>query len=307
MSLNFILLIIVVEFNNFIDKFQVMMKIHQIIFMTAIILLSVSVIACNNGNTSDSKQTNQKTSKPDLKEESVNYSADNVSLKGYVVYDENKQGKRPGVLVVHEWWGLGDYERNRAKQLAEMGYIAMAVDMYGDGKKADNPQEAMALVAAFSKNPRAVKTRIDAALQKLKSYRQIDTANIAAIGYCFGGGVVLNAAKLGADLKGVVSFHGNLAGVPPKKELLKAKVLVCHGEADKFVSPQDVAAFKKGMDSVHADYTFKAYPNATHAFTNPKSTETGKKFNMPIEYNAVADSTSWNDMKVFFGRIFAGQ
>ena len=116
--------------------------------------------------------------------------------------------------------------------------------------------------------------------------------------------MVLNAAKLGADLKGVVSFHGSLSGVPVKKELLIAKVLVCHGDADKFISLRDIAAFKKGMDSIGADYTFKTYDNATHAFTNPGSTEAGKKFHMPIEYNAAADSASWNDMKVFFGRIF---
>ena len=273
--------------------------------MAAIILSSISVISCNTGNSPETKQDHN-TSKPDIKEEAVNYyTKDNFLLKGYVVYDKNKQGKRPGVLVIHEWWGLGDYERNRARQLAEMGYIAMAADMYGDGKTAATPQEAMALVTAFGQNPQAVKTRVDAALRKLKSYQQIDPANVAAIGYCFGGGVVLSAAKLGADLKGVVSFHGNLSGMPPKKELLKAKVLVCHGEADKFISPQEIAAFKKGMDSIGADYTFKTYANATHAFTNPKSTETGKKFNMPIEYNAAADSSSWNDMKVFFGRIFA--
>lgn len=282
-----------------------MIKNNLILFLT-IIVTAISIVSCSSNSTDSKNEANQRGNSFHLKEETVNYNADNVALKGYVVYDKNKQGKRPGVLVVHEWWGLGDYERNRAKQLAEMGYIAMAVDMYGDGKKANTPKEALALVTAFGKNPNAVRTRIDAALKKLKSYSQIDTANIAAIGYCFGGGVVLNAAKLGADLKGVVSFHGNLAGVSPDKKLLKAKVLVCHGEADKFVSPQEVAAFKKGMDSIGAEYTFKVYPNATHAFTNPASTETGKKFNMPIEYNAAADNASWSDMKVFFGRIFAG-
>lgn len=281
------------------------MKSRQMIFRAAIILLSISAISCDNENASEDKQTNKTDdSKQNLKEEEVTYSTDTVTLKGYVVYDENKQGKRPGVLVVHEWWGLGDYERKRANQLAEMGYIAMAVDMYGDGKKADNPQTAMGLVTAFSKNLQLCKTRLDAALSKLKGYPQTDTSNIAAIGYCFGGGVVLKAAKLGADLKGAVSFHGNLSGVPPKKELLKAKVLVCHGEADNFVSPQEITAFKKGMDSIGADYTFKTYARATHAFTNPASTETGKKFNMPIEYNASADSASWNDMKTFFGKVF---
>lgn len=156
----------------------------------------------------------------------------------------------------------------------------------------------------FYKDPQLLKTRFDAALAKLKTFPQVDTNNIAAIGYCYGGFVVLNAAKLGASLKGVVSFHGNLSGVAPDKKLLKAKILVCHGAADKFVTPQEVNNFKKQMDSVGADYTFKVYPNATHAFTNPASTETGKKFNMPIAYNAEADKNSWNDMKDFFSKLF---
>jgi dienelactone hydrolase len=145
--------------------------------------------------------------------------------------------------------------------------------------------------------------RLMAAAQKAKSLPQADTTQIVAIGYCFGGGMVLNAAKLGAPFKGVVSFHGSLAGVPAKKELLKSSILVCHGDADSFVSKTDVDAFKKSMDSIHADFTFKSYPNATHAFTNPGATELGKKFKMPIEYNAAADSASWNDMKTFFGKI----
>jgi len=273
------------------------------IFLTAVIL-SVTFIYCSNGTTADEKQASDKPAAPHLKEETVTYKSDSVTLKGYVVYDENTKGKRPGILVVHEWWGLNDYPKSRARQLAEMGYIAMAVDMYGNGKTATTPQEAGALAMNFGKNIELSRTRLDAAINKLKGYAQTDTSNIGAIGYCFGGGVVLNAAKLGADLKGVVSFHGTLAGVPAKKELLKAKVLVCHGEADNFVPARDVAAFKKSMDSVGADYTFKAYPDATHAFTNPQSTETGKKFNMPIAYNAAADSASWNDMKVFFAKVF---
>lgn len=280
------------------------MKARRLVFTAGIISLFISVISCNNENIPDKKQTDSKSSGPNIKEEAVTYASDNLTSKGYVVYDEKKRGKRPGVIVVHEWWGAGDYERKRARQLAEMGYIALVADMYGNGKTAANPQEAMALVSSFDKNRQRSRGGLDGALKKLKEYPETDTANVAAIGYCFGGGVVLDAAKLGATLKGVVSFHGSLSGVPVKKELLKAKVLVCHGEADKFVSLKDVAAFKKGLDSIGADYTFKTYANATHAFTNPESTETGKKFNMPIAYNAAADSASWNDMKVFFGRIF---
>lgn len=275
------------------------------LFIIAIIMSSV--ISCSNENAGNKKETEEKTVNANLKGQSVTYKSDNITSKGYIVYDENWKGKRPAVLVVHEWWGLNDYPKKRARQLAEMGYVAMAVDMYGNGKIAANPQEAQALATPFYQNPQLAKTRLDAAIKKLKEYPQTDTSNIAAIGYCYGGFVVLNAAKLGANLNGVVSFHGNLTGVPPRKDLLKAKVLVCHGEADKFVSQQDVAAFKKSMDSIGADYTFKSYPNATHAFTNPESTETGKKFNMPIEYNAAADTASWGDMKVFFGRVFASE
>jgi dienelactone hydrolase len=246
----------------------------------------------------------QNKAKPMLKEENVTYMANGVALKGFVVYDESKTGKRPAVLVVHEWWGLNDYSKSRARQLAALGYVAMAVDMYGDGKIAANPQQAQELATPFYKDPHLSKTRLDAALKKVKEYKQTDAANVAAIGYCFGGSVVLNSAKLGADLKGVVSFHGGLTGAPAKKELLKAKILVCHGAADKFVSQQDVDTFKHAMDSIGADYTFKAYADATHAFTNPDATKIGKEFNMPIEYNAAADKASWSDMQNFLAGIF---
>ena len=239
-----------------------------------------------------------------MKEDNITYKSDNVTLKGFVAYDENIQGKRPVVLVVHEWWGLNDYTKMRARQLAQLGYLSMAVDMFGEGKNAANPKEAMDMAMPFYKDPQMAKSRLDAALARVKQYPQADVGNIVAIGYCFGGTMVLNYAKMGADLKGVVSFHGGLAGVPANKSLLKAKILICHGASDKFVSQKDVDAFKHQLDSIGADYTFKVYPNATHAFTNPNATELGKKFNMPIEYNAEADKDSWNDMKSFFSKLF---
>ncbi len=241
---------------------------------------------------------------PSIKEETVTYMADGVTMKGYVAYDQNIRGKRPAVVVVHEWWGLNDYSKMRVRQLAELGYIAMAADMYGNGKNAANPTEAQNLSTPFYKDPNLAKTRLDAAIKKVKEYSQTDPANIAAIGYCFGGFVVLNAAKLGADIKGVVSFHGGMGGAPVVKNLLKARVLVCYGGKDKFVSQHDVEVFKHQLDSIRVDNTFKFFANATHAFTNPDATKLGKEFNMPIEYNADADRDSWNDMKVFFNRIF---
>ncbi len=241
---------------------------------------------------------------PVIKEEIVTYMADGVTLKGFVAYDESIKGKRPVVLIVHEWWGLNDYPKMRARELAKLGYMAMAVDMYGDGKIAANPTEAQNFTTPFYKDPSLAKSRLDAAIKKIKEYAQADPGNIAAIGYCFGGFVVLNSAKLGADLKGVVSFHGGLTGVPADKKLLKAKILVCQGGIDKFVPQHDADVLKHQLDSIGADNTFKIYANATHAFTNPDATKIGKEFNMPIEYNAEADKDSWNDMKIFFNRVF---
>jgi dienelactone hydrolase len=274
-----------------------------------VIIAIATLTGCNNNtsNSSESKtdSTVSETAKaPNIKEENTTYSAGNTTMDGYVAYDENKEGKRPAVLVIHEWWGLNDYPKMRARKLAELGYIAMAIDLFGNGKTADNPDDAGKLAMPFYQNTQMAKARFDAALNKLKTYSQVDTSNIAAIGYCFGGAMVLNMARLGEDLKGVVSFHGNLVGVPPDKNLLKARILVCHGADDKFVEQPEVDKFKKQMDAVGADYTIKIYPNAGHAFTNPAATENGEKFKIPIKYNAAADSASWNDMKEFFGRIF---
>ena len=239
-----------------------------------------------------------------IKEEAVTYSDNGVTLKGMVAYDSNLKGKRPAVIVVPEWWGLNDYAKMRARKLAELGYIAIAADMFGEGRIAANPQEAQAFTTPFYKDPHLAKSRVDAAIKKIKEFPQTDPANIGAIGYCFGGFVVLNSAKMGGDLKGVVSFHGGLGGVPVSKDLLKAKVLVCQGGSDKFVSMDDYNSLKHKLDSIGADNTFRVYANATHAFTNPDATKIGKQFNMPIEYNAKADEDSWNDMKEFLKRIF---
>lgn len=275
-----------------------------------LVIIAIVLSTCkNNQSSSQSSKTDstmrQTAQAPSLKAENITYRNDSIMMNGYVVYDANKEGKRPGVLVVHEWWGLNEYPKMRARKLAELGYVAMAIDMFGGGETADNPTDAQRMTTPLYQNLQTAKSRFDAALKKLKTYSEVDTNNIAAIGYCFGGGMVLNMAKLGEDLKGVVSFHGGgLAAVPPNKDLIKAKILVCHGAADQLVKPQEVAEFKKQMDSVRADYTLKQYPDAGHSFTNPKSTEMGEKFKMPIKYNAAADSASWNDMKGFFAQIF---
>lgn len=271
--------------------------------MKYVYLLTLAVLpglfSCNSRS---SEKEAVKT--PVIKTEDISYSSDSAALTGFVAYDSSSTAKRPVVLIVHEWWGLNDYVKGRAKQLAELGYLAIAVDMYGNGKKGSNPEEAATLAGPFYQNPAFAKSRFDAAVAKIKTFSQADTTKIAAIGYCFGGSVVLNVARLGEELKGVVSFHGNLVGVPADKNLLKAKVLVCHGNLDQFVKAEEVTTFKKQMDSIHADYTFKAYDGATHAFSNPAATEWGKKFMIPIAYNAAADVASWNEMKMFFEKIF---
>jgi dienelactone hydrolase len=243
--------------------------------------------------------------KSTISSQEITYSGvDAVALKGYVAFDKSKKGKRPAIIIVHEWWGSNGYVRKRADMLAKLGYIAIAVDMYGEGKQGNNPAEATALATPFYKNPQLAKERIEAALATIKTYAQTDTNKIAAIGYCFGGSMVLNAAKLGMNFKGVVSFHGGLAGVPAQAGVTKADILVCHGAADKFISEEELKNFKDNLDTEKVPYTFKSYANATHAFSNPDATANGIKFKIPIEYNAAADKKSWEDMKVFFAKIF---
>ncbi|MES2849556.1 MAG: dienelactone hydrolase family protein [Bacteroidota bacterium] len=237
--------------------------------------------------------------------EEISYkSADGTILKGYVAYDEAKKGKRPAIVVIHEWWGNNDYSRQRADMLAGLGYIAIAADMYGGGKEGPTPKEAGELATPFYQNPQLAKERIEAAVNKLKEYEQTDATQMACIGYCFGGSMSLNAANMGMDFKGVVSFHGGLQVVPAETGKTKAKILVCHGAADKFISEEEIKNFRSNLDSVKVDYTFISYPDATHAFSNTEATEKGKKFNIPIAYNFAADKKSWEDMKAFFETIF---
>jgi dienelactone hydrolase len=269
---------------------------------TFIKILMTGIAFMNIASTAYSKNPSQS-----ITEEVVTYESNGVTLKGVVAYDKNIKGKRPAIIVVHEWWGLTDYARMRAHKLAELGYIALAADMYGDGKIAADPKAAQSFAMPFYQDPSLAKSRLDAAIKKIKEFSQTDQANIAAIGYCFGGFVVLNSAKLGADLKGVVSFHGGLGGTTVNKDLLKAKILICHGASDKFVSLAEADNLKHKLDSIGADNTLKIYADATHAFTNPDATKMGKEFNMPIEYNVKADTDSWNDMKVFLNRIFKNQ
>ena len=271
--------------------------------VTGSLLMSSLFTACNETPKQESTAP-VADSVAAMKEETITFRSDSATLHAFVVYNDSVKGKRPAVLVIPEWWGLNDYPKKRARDLAKLGYVAMAVDLYGDGKVADNPDSAKAYAGPFYMHPDKAKARIDSAIAKIRTYDIVDPAKVGAIGYCFGGGMLINTVRLGDDLKGIVSFHGSLLGTPARKDLLRTKMLVLHGNADKFVTPKDVAAFKKQMDSIGASYTFIGYDSATHAFTNPASTATGKKFNMPIAYNAKADSASWSAMRDFFTDLF---
>jgi dienelactone hydrolase len=241
-----------------------------------------------------------------VKHKEVAYTAGEVTMKGYLAYDDAIKGRRPGVLVVHEWWGHNEYARKRANMLAELGYVALAVDMYGDGKQAAHPDDAGKFAGAVMQNTEGAKARFMAAMDLLKKNPHTDPTRLAAIGYCFGGAVVLHMARFGVDLKGVVSFHGNYATqTPAPAGKVKAKVLVCHGEDDVFIKQEQIDALKKEMADAKVDFQFIAYPGAKHSFTNPDADQYAKQFNLPLAYNADADKKSWEDMQTFFKKIFA--
>lgn len=239
----------------------------------------------------------------EVRGQEVEYKSGDTRLKGYLAYDTAITGKRPGVLVVHEWWGLNEYTRKRARMLAELGYTALALDMYGEGKQAAHPDDAGKLSGEVRKNMPAAKARFTAARDLLARHETVEAGKIAAIGYCFGGGIVLEMARAGVDLSGVASFHGSLGTASPAKAgKIKARVLVLNGAADPLVTPEHIEKFKKEMSAARADLRFVSYPGAKHAFTNPDAV--GEKFKLPIAYNAEADKKSWEEMKAFFRSIF---
>jgi dienelactone hydrolase len=274
-------------------------------YTTLLIASAFSMVLASCGNQAADNATQKpaldtvKTT-PSIKTAEVMYPSNGKQSIGFIAFDQNLKGKLPIVVIIPEWWGLVDYVKSRARQLAELGYFAIAADVFGDGKTASTPAEAMAFTKPYYANPELSLPAVEAAAAKAATFSMADSNRVAVIGYCFGGFVVLNAAKLGAPFKAFVSFHGGLGGVQPKKGEIKGDILVCQGAADQFVPDAERAAFKKSMDSVAAKYTFIQYEGAMHAFSNPAATELGKKFNLPIAYNASADSASWKDMQGFF-------
>ena len=237
--------------------------------------------------------------------EEINYSDGETNMKGYIAYDNSQKAKRPGVIVVHEWWGHNDYAKKRARMLAELGYNAIALDMYGNGKIASHPKDAGMFSGEVKKNMAVAEKRFMAAYKSLQNLKTVDKNKISAIGYCFGGGIVLEMARRGVDLDGVVSFHGSLGtNDVAKKGKVKAKVLVLNGAADPFVKAESIDAFKKEMDAASVEYKFINYPGAKHAFTNTDADKFGEQFKIPLAYQKDADEKSWDEMKQFLNNLY---
>ena len=233
----------------------------------------------------------------------VEYKIGDVTLQGYIAYDNSSQEKRPGVLIVHQWKGLTDYEKSRAVQIAELGYVAFAVDIYGKGIRPSTSEEASKTAGQFYADVMLYRERLNAGLNELKMQPLVDPDKIAAIGYCFGGGGVLELARSGAEILGVVTFHGSLKSQnPDDAKNIKCRVLVQHGAIDPFVKEEDVIGFKKEMEDANVDYVLTEYSGAVHSFTQKSA---GNDVTQGSAYNETADKRSWEAMKMFLKEIFA--
>jgi len=234
----------------------------------------------------------------------VTYKDGAATLRGFVAYDEAQAGKRPGIVVLHEWWGITPHVRGEARKFAEQGYTALVADLYG-GKSADNPTDAGALMNSLMGDAALVKSRFEAARAELARHATVDASRIGASGYCMGGKIALDMARAGAQLRCVVSFHGNLTpATPAQAGKVKAKVLALNGADDPFVSQDSIAAFRKEMEAAKVDYRFVNYPGAVHAFTNPDATEKGQKYNLPLRYDADVDRQAKAEAAKFLGEAF---
>lgn len=230
----------------------------------------------------------------------IDYEQDGTKLKGFLAYDDAVKDKRPGVLVFPEWWGLNDYAKDRCKQLAALGYVAFAADLYGEGKVIDiaHPQDAQKMAMALRANQTTWRGRAQAALKQLTSQANVDPAKVAAIGYCLGGTTALQLAYSGADLKAVVTFHAGLsAPTAAEAKAIKARILVCNGADDKFIPEKAIADFKAALDGGGVKYEFVGFPGAVHSFTVPTADKVG---NPGMKYDKAADEKSWQLMRDLF-------
>ncbi len=241
---------------------------------------------------------------PQVVTETVTYRANGEEHVGLIARDAKAQGRRPGILLVHEWWGLNSYARKRAEQLAGLGYVVMAVDMYGGGRTAEHPKEAGAFSSAVMSDWPKAESSFNSALAVLRSRPEVDGERMAAIGYCFGGAVVLNMALTGAPLKAVVSFHGSPSIAVTEPEPFTGRVVIQNGAADTLVPQEDLDKLVATFQSLETRTTLIQYPGAKHAFTNPESDAKAAKYDLPLGYDAAADSASWQVMLNLFNEVF---
>ena len=241
----------------------------------------------------------------EVKTETVSYEHDGTTFEGFLAYDDELEGPRPGVLVVHEWWGLNDYAKTRCAMLAELGYVAFALDMYGGGKTAGHPEEAAKFAGMVRENKDRWRGRALAGLAVLREHERCEAENVAAIGYCFGGATVLQLAYAQAPVKGVVSFHGALPAATAEEAAgMKAAALICHGAADSFVPPDQVKACLDPLERAGVDYTFMAFAGAKHGFSNPGADDRGMD---GLKYDPKADARSWAAMNAMFDALLLGE
>jgi len=237
-----------------------------------------------------------------VKTKIVEYKQGNTTLEGYLAWDDSNKSLRPGILVVHEWTGINNHMRQRSEMLARLGYVAFAADIYGRGIRPSTPEDAAKTAGIYKNDPKLMRARAMAGLEELKKQKLVDPKRIAAIGYCFGGTTVLELSRSGADLQGIISFHGGLSTATPQDaKNIKARVLVLHGADDPFVKSEEVSAFQEEMRKGGVDWQLISYGNAVHSFTNK---EAGTDNSRGAAYNEKADRRSWEAMKAFFAEIF---
>ncbi|PKD44002.1 dienelactone hydrolase family protein [Rhodohalobacter barkolensis] len=277
------------------------MKSLKYLFLFGSILM---LAACGQPESQSQSEKMEMDDSPAVVGEEVSYSAGDLTMNGYIAYDDNLEGERPGILVVHEWWGHDEHARNSAEKLAELGYVALAVDMYGDGRMADHPEDAMQFSGEVMGNFENANERFTAAMETLRNHSMVNGEQIGAIGYCFGGSVILAMAHSGADLDGIVAFHAGLQLPIMPEEEIDTEILILNGADDPMVSEEDIENLTSAYDELGTSYEFVSYDGATHAYTNPAADSLGQEFDLPLAYNADVDEQSWERMKQFFDELF---
>lgn len=276
---------------------------------TAAALALPLTTSCSPSDAESGSDPDGEARPPAVAAEPVEYSSGDTTLQGYVARPKDADGDRPAVIVVHEWWGHNDYARGRAEELAEAGYVAFALDMYGDGRTAAHPEDATAFMQSVMGNAEVMEARFDAAVELVKGMDGVDGERIAAIGYCMGGGIVLRMARTSDDLTAVASFHGSLGAALGMEDSGSAHaVYLAHGRADEFVTMEQMEQLEQELSASEqiTDVRSSVFEGAKHGFTNPAATRKGEEFDLPLAYDEEADERSWETLLEFLGEHLGG-